>query len=387
MNGLRFFAHFSIAFLFVTLAIGCGAESTDANADNDDWEFQQPENKGKTDPPPPPDPEPALRVSPPHVAFPPAPFDEVQQKSVTIQNVGSAPLEIESIDLTSGSDFFTVLEIIGADDDGSATLDEESDDSLTVTLEFSHWPLEPTSGTLEIVSNDPSLPDRIVELSGNGATPCIDVSTASLIDFGSVSIGHQNSRIVTLRNCSVYADLHIEAIDLVDDGDESFSLVGDDLDMLAPAASAAFFVEYSPDVANSHEGRIDIATNSPADPIRSIRLTGDGVDASCPHVEAQGAAVELGGGPGPFADSVVIEGFRGYRMVNLMAEVVDPAESNKFTYRWSVIEQPDGADIGVDNPNQAEASVRTPLLGIYVLEVEVQDEDGVVNCEPATVEI
>lgn len=381
MNRLRITACLSIAAFALVLLTACGvnyddpAEIEEPAEEIDEWDFEEME--------------PAIEVTPRHISFPFEFSDEddapTASEILEVRNAGNAPLHIEKIELVAGDDHFTIADIFGADDDGSAILEAGADESVTVVVEFEDDSIEPATGAIEITSDDPSTPVTTVELSGNSTAPCIDVTTSSPLDFGSVAVGHSTTRLVTVQNCSLHTDLHIDDVDVADD-DTSFALVDqtDDIDPLALYESASFLVEFAPDADGAHEGRLDIVSDSPVEPIQSVHLVGEGVDADCVVAEALGAPSSMGGDAVGFDDHVEVD---GGGIVELTAEIVDDAGHSDLSYEWTLVERPAGSLEQLAKPDEGDTSLRVLSLGEYVVQLVVYDGDGVASCEPSTVHI
>lgn len=390
MKRLRITACLCVALFASAPLVGCGDD--DHGAD-DPWEIDQPDgdqaensDDGTPEPVPLPDPEeaPAIEVVPPHIAFPYEHESTVQSESLEIRNAGDAPLHIESIELVDGPDHFAIADIVGADDDGSATLDGGGDESVTVVVEFDDDSFEPVNGELEITSDDPTTSVKTVDISGNAAAPCIDVTT-SQFDFGAVAIGHATTRLVSIQNCSLHSDLHIEDVDVAD-GDAAFSLVDSttgEVASLAPGNSLTFLTQFSPDDAGVHQGQLDIFSDSPDEPVRPLYLMGEGVDADCATVDALGAP-EATDNTTDFDDSVEVEAGQS---VKFKADLVDDAGHDDLTYEWTLVERPEGSLDDLMAYSDDDRVLHANSLGDYVVQLVAYDEDGVASCEPSTVHV
>jgi hypothetical protein len=83
-----------------------------------------------------------------------------QEKTITIQNNGLAPLTIVSINRTSGSEDFSLV------NPQTPTIIQPNQ-FLNITIQFNSTSAQPTSATFTITSNDPDEPEVTFHTSGN----------------------------------------------------------------------------------------------------------------------------------------------------------------------------------------------------------------------------
>ena len=120
----------------------------------------------------------------------------------------------------------------------------------------------PQTATLRINGNDPATPVANVTLRGNGVGGSSSgpvVLEPSLVDFGQVAVGASPMRTLTLRNEGQTA----ATVDsLLRSGDAAFSLTGapETPFSLAPGASRAFSVVFTPQAAGAYNAVIEART-------------------------------------------------------------------------------------------------------------------------------
>lgn len=125
------------------------------------------------------------------------------------------------------------------------------------------------------------------------------------IDFGTVGVGMDASRQVTVSNLGS-SDLHIGALSLSGGDAAQFALAADASNCsgktLVTQASCSFTVTYAPAATGSHAAELDIASDSSPNPL-SLALSGDAVSAWIVTASASG-----GGSINPVGAQTVAEG-------------------------------------------------------------------------------
>ncbi|MEQ1569480.1 MAG: choice-of-anchor D domain-containing protein [Myxococcota bacterium] len=114
-------------------------------------------------------PDPDLAVSPESVSFGDQPFGAVVTATVTVQNVGGAPLHVSDLGWTSADPELSLVDA-GALGALPATLDPGAATELVVQFA----PNRPGSfaGAIEIGSDDPDTPVAAVPVTGSSPDPC-----------------------------------------------------------------------------------------------------------------------------------------------------------------------------------------------------------------------
>ena len=188
--------------------------------------------------------------------------------SLTLNNVGSADLTV-SMMTVSGSAFgiggITTPRTISAGQ------------SAQVTVTFSPPTSGVVSGSISIVSNDPTNPTLAVPLTGTGTTAPTGQLTASStsLSFGSVAIGATSSQQVAITNTGNAA---VQVSKITPSG-TGFSVSG----LTAPAAlnpseTVTLGVNFAPTATGSVSGSIAIVSNASGSPM-TIALSGSGAPA------------------------------------------------------------------------------------------------------------
>lgn len=180
------------------------------------------------------------------------------QKTVLLRNMGSAPLNISSIQ-TSG-DFSET-------DNCSPSVPAGGSCNLTVTF----TPTQPGSrfGTI-LLQDDAVGSPHFINLSGVGSTPLVELSGTSL-SFSSLSVGTTSTaQTVTLTN-NGNATLNIATIAATGDFAETNNCPAS----LALSASCQIQVTFTPTTGGSRTGSLTITDNAPDSP-ETVSLTGSG---------------------------------------------------------------------------------------------------------------
>jgi len=146
--------------------------------------------------------------------------------------------------------------------------------SAPLTVTFSPTTAGAASGSLSIISNDPTNPTLAVLLTGQGTTAATGRLTASStsLSFGSVGIGSNSTQQVAITNTG-NAPVQISKITPSGAG---FTLTGLTAPAtLDPSRSATLGVNFAPTQAGSATGSIVITSNANGSPM-TITLNGTG---------------------------------------------------------------------------------------------------------------
>jgi hypothetical protein len=199
--------------------------------------------------------------------------------TVTIQNVGGEDLNVTGISLGTGSS--SEFEITS--DPSPVTI--ASGGNQTVEVTYSPLDVGPDAGTLEIVSDDPDEPVVTVTLTGSGIDWVPDISvTPSSLDYGNVVIGTSPVRNVTIQNIGV-EDLNVTGISLGTGSSSEFEITSDPSPVIiGPSGFATVDVTYSPLGLGGDNGILEIFSNDPDEPVVTVTLMGNGIDAPPPGI-------------------------------------------------------------------------------------------------------
>lgn len=335
-----------------------------------------------------------LFVSHPLVDFPQTPpgFDEY--RFVELHNVGSAPLQIEDIHMSSGDHIFDIsfpderTTPIAQDSDTPASVLAHDGEPILVRVMFSPQDWDPAEGSFTIVSNDAYDPELEVEIRGNSGDTCLEVSHYDGVDFGPAAMGMDNKELITLRNCSPSADLELYSIEIYSDEDGVFDVDADSLSggladggdhVLKPGDVTTAKINFHPTAEADYAGELLIASDDSRNEELILPITGHGVDGVCPEAVAMGFV----DGASPTAEIHAAP----QDIVELTAAGSLDPDGTQIEYEWAVIGRPNGSLADVDSPFSETTTFELDIVGHFLVELTVTDELGLTNCEPAVVEI
>ena len=194
-------------------------------------------------------PVPAIAVQETAVNFGTVEVAQTVQQMITVQNTGTAPLEITSIESdVPGLTFDTTM----------FTLEPEGSQTVTVTFPSS---TEGTfSGNITISSNDPDRAKHTVSVSVivQAAPAPVLVVGAPAIDFGSIDAEKTAQQIFTITNTGT-ADLEITGIESDVPG-LTFDPV---MFTLSPDSSATITITFPRPMEGEFSGSVNILSNDP----------------------------------------------------------------------------------------------------------------------------
>ncbi len=185
-------------------------------------------------------------------------------ETVSLSNVGSAPLSVTAIDVTGAG-----FDLDGANCPGSLAPGA----SCEIDVEFGPAGTGGFNGSLSVTSNATSSPD-VVPLSGSSvdAEPAIQLSPIS-ISFGDVVVGSTEQASITVASIG-NVPLSIDNIEVSGAG---FSLLGDDCPgSLNPGSDCSIDVEFAPTEDDDYAGSVVVSSSSDASP-DFAPLSGTGV--------------------------------------------------------------------------------------------------------------
>ena len=198
-------------------------------------------------------------------------------ETIVINNAGTEPLEIDSIDLKDYSNVFTITTL-----DFDDTL--ESSESSTFTVTYDPDTYEENENTIVIWSNDPSQLETHVELNGTGDAPVIQIDPPEY-DFGNTLVGCEETVELTISNVG-NVDLIIDRIDYyitypADLGIENYENIYGPLPwVLGPGQSVVVEVFYYPTDVDMDYGTIEVFSNDPNTPVIDADQAANGVYSS-----------------------------------------------------------------------------------------------------------
>ena len=214
-----------------------------------------------------PNPDPAINM-PTLVAFGGVAVGQTSTLSVSLANVGGAPLTISSIGSLSAP--FTLSAL-------ATPFTVSPGGQQTITVSFTPTSAGSIAGKLSITSNDPTQGALNVSVTGTGiasaGTPTINVSPNTLA-FGSVNTGQTKDLTVAISNTG-NASLTVKSLAVSGAG---FLVVSPSAPFsVSPGAATNATVRFAPTAAATATGTVTITSNDPSKPTITIQLGGAGV--------------------------------------------------------------------------------------------------------------
>ncbi len=154
-------------------------------------------------------------------------------------------------------------------------------DSLAIDLTFCPTDFGPSTATLLVATDTPSMVSREITITGTGGGADISC-TPSPLDFGLTSVGGSVLRNV---NCTNRGDAPLDIANAAVMG-PNFTLVAGPLGPIAAGANANFGVRFSPTALGVSQGILGIDSNDPDSPQIGIDLMGEAVDLLPCSIEA-----------------------------------------------------------------------------------------------------
>lgn len=340
-----------------------------------------------------------LLVRPDPVEFGRVPSGASDSITLTATNIGQDPLVLDRLQLAGSPDFtITVNDEDPADNpdvlrdpDGDGIDGVGPDRSFEVVVTYSPSTDDIDNGQLVFITNA-RVPEKVVELTANGASPCINVVPGTL-EFRPVLVDREDRGRIVIESCGGEG-LRLEGIELIDDGGGVFRLDEDTLppfpSLLPPldreqeppvAPSRGITVIFLPPDEQVYEGRVAISTNDPAFPVVEVPIVGRGTRNECPVAavaEAEYVVLPL--------DIVTLD-------ASPSSDPDGPGQRPE-QYQWTVVDRPAGstavpveqfhnplrpADGGPpDSPETPFAQFFVDLTGEYVIELRVVDSLGAI---------
>ena len=191
---------------------------------------------------------------------------------ITITNVGTDTLTLDSIALMTGDTTFSV--------DSSYDSSLEPGEATTVTVNYSPVTYSSNLDKIRIYSNDPDEPYVDIELTGTGDAPVIHIEP-EYFAFGGVYVGCDDFMPITVSN--------LGSVDLTINDIDHFASLPADFEMydyepyygmlpitIPPASSITLEILYQPTDAFSDSSFIEIHSNDPLQPVVYADQDGDG---------------------------------------------------------------------------------------------------------------
>jgi hypothetical protein len=338
---------------------------------------------------------------PSRVIFGRVPAGASAKRTITIQNVGRAPLQLQRMSLSAVTGEFTVCIPFSANSEECLALDtpgaypETLEYLDTVDVRILYEPVNDgeDSTTLLIESSDPDERPFLIDINANGAEPCITVTDEAGIDFSSAFIGGVSSRTLTINNCSPNKELEIDSITMAEGSDPEYFVepvpppLPDQKLIVGVGGTSSFVLNYAPGAETSNTGTIEIISNDEAKSPLLIPVTGRGSTNTCPTPIAKAREVGTANPPARAVETIPLA------TIEFDAtESFDPDGSAGVDgisgFEWSIIERPvDSTARLVPNATEAKPKLFLDLAGTYKIELRVFDSQNAPSCETAQVNI
>ncbi len=202
------------------------------------------------------------------------------QKTITITNTGTAPLEITGIEsdvsgLTFEPSMFTLA----------------PNGSRTVTVTFPSSTAGTFSGSINILSNDPNSAKHTLSISVIVQPPPVPVLAVqeTAVDFGTVEVAQTVQQMITITNTGT-APLEITGIE----SDVSGLTFEPSVFTLSPNGSQTVTVTFPSSTVGEFSGLINILSNDPDRAKHTLSISGIVQAAPVPVLAVQETAVDFG---------------------------------------------------------------------------------------------
>lgn len=224
-----------------------------------------------------------LVANPATIAFGEVSVGERASQQVTLTNSGSGEVRVASLTVSAPGVVATGLPLPATFAPG---------ESATVTLEFAPGAAGAVGGSV-LVRADQWRAVSVLDVSGAGVSPAAPATLSAvpgLVDFRDVTVGSFSAQGVTLTNTTSQA-VTISEVATTGAGFTASGISPGTI--LAPGASAALGVKFTPLSVGSAEGAIAIRTAGQVEPLAVVDLAGSGVQAaSITSVGVRNATVE-----------------------------------------------------------------------------------------------
>ena len=137
---------------------------------------------------------------------------------------------------------------------------------------------------------------------------------------------------------------------------------------LPPGQSLTLELAFSPEVAAAYEGKLEIYSNDPDEPITTVALSGQGY--TCPVAVAR------------FLDEDEIDGLEPLDNIRFdgTASYAQTAGGTISEYEWRLLQRPVGSTAIIE-PTSARAVIQCDLAGEYEVALTVYDDRGLKSCD------
>ena len=207
-------------------------------------------------------------------------------KTVIVKNIGTQNLEINSVSISSNSDFFV--------NDYCAGKSLSTNASCSIEVGFSPTDTGTKSGALIIKSNASNKPTLNIPVTGKGIStdvPKIDISPYS-VNFGTVSVGKSQTREIYIRNTGEEI-LNINSLNIT--GSSDFSVKDNCTGKNIFSGDVCNIeVTFSPKSDGTKTATITINSNAENYPFVEIPVRGTGKKTDAPIIEVNPTEIDFG---------------------------------------------------------------------------------------------
>ena len=227
-----------------------------------------------------PPPAPAIAVQQTAVNFGTIEAGQTGQRTITIRNTGTAPLEITGIQSNVSGLTFT-----------PSTFTLAPNGSQTVTVKFPGSVEGTFSGNITISSNDPDRATQTLSVSVTVQPPPAPVIAVqqTAVDFGTIEAGQTGQRTIAIMNTGT-APLEITGIE----SDVSGLTFDTTMFTLAPNGSQTVTITFPSSVEGTFSGNITISSNDPDRATQILSISVIVQAAPVPVIAVQETAVNFG---------------------------------------------------------------------------------------------
>jgi outer membrane protein assembly factor BamB len=188
--------------------------------------------------------------------------------SMNIGNTGTAPLEVENLQVPGAAPIFSWQ---------TFPITIEPGESVNVDIIFKPSAPGPLNTVFQVLSDDPINPSVDVTVVGEGVLvgPSIVIPVTSY-DFGGVRIGAHTRWFMNVKN--IGNDV-LSVTSIV--SDEAAFFVEPDLTFpieLAPLEEFDFGIWFNPTTDDDYSGTLAVASNDPDNPVVNVGVEGSGID-------------------------------------------------------------------------------------------------------------
>jgi len=293
------------------------------------------------------------------------------QKSFLVQNNGTVPLELSSVQ-TTGAPVFAV---------GAQSLEVAAGDSQQLFVTF----VPPTQGSfsasLGFTTNDPLEPAFALPLTGTGGLSSKLAARPALLDFGRVGEGRTGLVELDLQSLGP-ADLFLGQLGFTAQAPPAFGFVGS---VKTPATlqqgqSLALHVSFSPTpFTQAVAGAVAIDSSDATSPHLEVPLAGsiNRAPLSLARGQVGAGALQAGTLLASVGDTVALSA----------SGSTDPDGDLPLTYAWSISQRPTGSTAAPASATGISSSLKLDQPGVYSVQLTASDSTGLPSLLPSPLDV